>query len=90
MRSVLPVAVILAVAGGSEIEINPCCPLGQIYTLVGDNQTEVRLTPVILLYFTSLHSLEFSILIKWRGLRNFPRFIFLFYLFLGPQYNITI
>ena len=87
MRSVLPVAVILAVATSSEIEINPCCPLGQIYTLVGENQTEVRLTPVILLYFTS-H--QFSILIKWRGLRNFPRFIFLFYLFLGPQYNIII
>ena len=52
MRSVLPVAVILAVATSSEIEINPCCPLGQIYTLVGENQTEVRLTPVILLYFT--------------------------------------
>jgi len=40
MRSVLPVAVILAVATSSEIEINPCCPLGQIYTLVGENQTE--------------------------------------------------
>jgi len=38
MRSFIPLLVVLTLAGARGIKINPCCPEGEIYTLLGGEE----------------------------------------------------